>query len=313
MSHICSGLVGFGLLVSGFGKALHSLRFLNHLRRFALIPEPLLPPLCVSLIALECVLGMGLLLSIVPAAMVPAATFFILTVTAISIWGSATGKVSHCGCYGEVAMVTQRQSMVLNATYLAALTIAWMEPLHASFNGASLQTLALTTAVAVFMAGRSSRGPLIDLSRIKPGKRWRSAWLPLNPQILRHSRLLVAFVEPHCPRCKKWLRSLQQLAAHDDQVTLLVVAPETRESTQPPDLGCTGAASAASMSRELFYFLVGVSPTVIEIQGGIITERWIDTLPIGTHADHHADVVSSRSLLETQNASSKTTSPTTPI
>src|SRR5687767_14301096 len=96
---LCSAFVGVVLLYAGVLKALDSANFLRQVRKYGLLGRALERPATLLFIAFECALGVALIVNASPL-VAPIVAVLLLSFVALTFWGSRSGRVEDCGCYG---------------------------------------------------------------------------------------------------------------------------------------------------------------------------------------------------------------------
>ncbi|MBX3469015.1 MAG: hypothetical protein KF878_19260 [Planctomycetes bacterium] len=270
---IACALIGLSLLVAGLTKALDAEPFVAHVRSYGLLPERLLPGACLALVALEWGLGAASLGRVAPAWTLSGAALLLLGLTAVSLWAARGGRVQTCGCYGDVVRLTPRQNAALNLLMigLAGAALALERP---RLDAPAPWAVAASAALGLIGAGLGwtslRRGPIVDSSAARPGRRWRAEWaaLPVEPT---RGTWLVGFLKPECTICRVWARWLERAAeagGHDGVAA--VVAVDDADAPSPFDVRLPTAALPLGELRRL----VRRAPTILVVRDGVIAERW---------------------------------------
>jgi hypothetical protein len=278
---ISQSLVGLVLLFSGAIKAIDSGRFGNHLRRYRFLPDRLVAPACVAIIAFECAFGAALILYLSPW-LYPAGILLFAGFVALNIWGARARRIDDCGCYGGQVDLTPWQSAALDTLYAALLGFAWWQstpPSAASM--VSRVAVALGAGIAAgVLATRSRTAPLIDLGRLRRGARWKNSWLltPPGRDFGRGSHLVV-FMSDTCGFCKQWVPLLN----------ILEVQPDLPSVTGILDLGENEVRRFSEehlirfplsrMRSSLLSQMVDGFPTAVMIENGVIQQRFMGSFP----------------------------------
>ena len=74
--------------------------------------------------ALECALGLALILGVFPSEIIPFSVMLLNILAFLAYWGTSTGRTEDCGCYNGWLNVTPIQSIFLNLVYIALLVFA---------------------------------------------------------------------------------------------------------------------------------------------------------------------------------------------
>lgn len=279
-------LVGAVLAFAGLAKALEPEHFVRHLKNLGLLPGRLLMPAALAVISLQCGLGTALLLRLRPDWLLPAAMVLLLGLAALGYWSTATGRTADCGCYNGLLTFSPLQSLSLDAGYASLLGFAWwwgapvVEP---GFWAVALALLAALGggAVAFWLLDHSSRHgkPLLDLTPMRAGRRWQAHWLP-DAGLPEEGETLVVFLGANCSHCMQWIKVLNRvhqlpgLPSVQGVVTLRsdrLADYLSRSGVRFPLAPITPWA-AARLSRS-------ITPTAVLVQGGVIREKWVRSMP----------------------------------
>jgi hypothetical protein len=287
LTHFCMALVGAVFTATGVMKAVNARPFLRQVEEYRLLRAEHLSYAVPAFIGLELVLGTGLVLR-ASDWLLPAAVVVLVGLTAITIWGTATGRVEDCGCYGGLLLLTPGQGVALNATYLALLAVGW------AATGWDLDARPVTpwrigavalAGIAGAAAGVRSlrRGPLVEYTLLKTGKAWNRRWVThaAGPAAasLTDGACLAVFLSKDCPYCKQWVPFLNIIHVQPDLPPVLgIMALDSA--------GRTGFTSdhaihfpVAEVSRGLAGLLVQGYPTAVLIEGGVIRQTWFGEMP----------------------------------
>jgi hypothetical protein len=232
------------------------------------------------IIELECGIGVGLMLYVFPADLIPLASFLIAFFSALSIWGILSGRVEECGCYGGAFTLSPLKSALINGGYLILLGIAWSFPVK---NYQTPLWKVGLMVVAILITGplvkRSIRAPLYDLSRIKPGKRWRWEWLEGKVPAWGDDERLIVFINHRCSICRKWIPKLNESLSRTDIPHVLGIESEGTPRGEIGDSRYEIEFQTVSLSDKTYRQLAVHPPTAILVREGEIKRKWIGTFP----------------------------------
>lgn len=270
-------LVGIVFLITGFIKVIYSRPFIIHVRHLGILPRPLTEIAASLFIQLECSVGTALVLFAFPVELIPAVMFMILVLSGITVWGVATRRVEDCGCYGGWLNLDIKQSLGLNLVYLVMLVGAWtsvdQDPPIAMW-----KVLAIIGVMALsnFLVRGSANSPLIDLSPLKPGRRWKQRWVEsLDPATAAGNASFVVFMTQSCYRCKEWNEYIVNLAENPELPEPVLIFPEGGKEIEP----LHGSIAHHIIKVGLFRFLVYQTPTAVLVRDGRIEARWVGHFP----------------------------------
>ncbi|MCP4752456.1 MAG: hypothetical protein GY866_16320 [Proteobacteria bacterium] len=280
-AHICTLLVGCILLFFGAVKTLHSYPFLVHVRRFRLFPDRLSALVAILFIELECGLGIALILHAYPHELVPTAFMLLIILTVLTFWGTRSGRVDDCGCYGGLFRLDPRHSLLLNIGYMVLLCIAWFYS-EEDYRTSMWKIWMVVVAILIshFLGKRSIMSPLLDLSRIKAGKSWNPDWLKNDDTIPVRGICFVAFLNHNCPVCEKWIALLNNMHTQAEMPKLIGVVPEKDDGDESFRQMHTIGFQLVMMERRTFNYLASQTPTAILLENGVILEKWVDGFPV---------------------------------
>jgi hypothetical protein len=205
-------IVGATFVWAGFVKAVSPHVFEQHLYKLGWLPQRHVPHFVTLAAALEAGWGAGLVLGVAPAVVLPVTAIVLVALTTISWWGVRSGRTTDCGCYGGYVVPSLAQSIVLNATFVALITIAWLtQPATATPPWKLLAALAIALVAGTLAAAsarflRKNGRFMMDLSPLKIGRAWRARWGATIPD--DNDEHIVSFLGPDCPHCKQWVRVL---------------------------------------------------------------------------------------------------------
>jgi hypothetical protein len=277
---VCTFVVGVVFLLSGGIKALRAGPFIRHVFRYGLLPPRMVLPAAIVGIGLECALGVALMVHLFPSVLVPGTMLLLLGFGALTWWGEASGRIEDCGCYGGLLLVTPKQSVLLNLGYFLLLAIAWGLPVADASTGVwqiLLTVLALGTGST--LGWRSQYEAVVDLSRLRVGKRWKARWLRLLSSDLQLGSYFVVFLSQECPYCKLWVPLLNVMDTQKDLPRVLGVMSLTGSDMDAFKAQHLVRFPLVSMPRLLFHSMTDAFPTAVLIEHGVITDRWVGEIP----------------------------------
>jgi hypothetical protein len=274
-------LVGVLLLATGLLKALSPDTFFNHLFRLRIFPPARLRWITPLLVLGETTLGAALIFGFWPAVIWPLTIVILLALAGLTWWSTSTGRVEDCGCYQGMVEVTPAQSMGLNLVYSVLIAAAlWFRPDSAGLEPARwlpvLFVAVATGALFGLTISRQMRGkpPLLDLSVLKPGRRWKTRWLPGATEQLLEGEHLVALLSTTCPYCKRWVKVLNLVHRRPDlpQVTGALVSSMEDMAVFAFTEG-TRFPIVTARNNHVWGTLPAV-PTAVHLVDGVIQHRW---------------------------------------
>jgi hypothetical protein len=294
--HVAADLVGLVFLGTGTLKALDSVRFLQQLRRYRLLPPAWAVPAAMLFIAFECALGFALVLGL-SRWLLPAAALMLIAFAALTAWATSTGRVDDCGCYGGLVMLTPAQSLALDGVYVALLAVAWsLAARDAGLAGAWWLAVAAVFMAALVTSWRSLRGPLVDLGLLRVGRAWRRGWLKHSPRDLTNGAHFVVFLSRECPYCKNWVPLLNVLEVQPDMPSVVAVMSLDDDGRRAFLAEHLITFPVTFMPQSLVSLMVDAFPTAALVENGRVTGKWIGEMPEPylTRVRHFVDAIAAR-------------------
>jgi hypothetical protein len=281
VSYLCAAAVGVVFLATGTLKLLDAYSFLKHVDQYRLIPPRLVGLAAVLFIGLELALGAALLLGI-SGPLLPGAMLLFVFFAALTIWGTSTGRVEDCGCYGGYLLLTPWQSVALDGGYLILLSLSWyLRPAADSAIG-PLWKWAIFFAVLVAGAGfsiRSARKPLFRFRFLKEGKAWNPGWLKNSPRDLGSGSHFLVFLSKDCPHCKRWVPLLNVLEVQPDLPGVMGIMSLNDAQRQQFLSEHMIRFPIIRMHKGLLSLLARAVPTAVLLENGIIARHWEGEMP----------------------------------
>lgn len=277
-------IVGATFVWTGVIKAVAPHVFSAHLTKLGLIKAKLIPYAVVAAASAETAWGVALILGVAPAFVLPATVAVLAILTGVSWWSVKSGKTTDCGCYGGYVMPTTAQSVALNAALMALVTGAWFVIPH-SWNTDTWK-LIVAGIFAVAFGGLAALSQwflgkhghfMIDTSPLKVGRRWRSNWGATPTGEARE--LIVSYLGPDCPHCKKWVRVLNAMDQTSDLPEVAGVVATSTERLQSFVDGSGIRFPIATIPQTLMNRLVWSVPTTVLVSGGRIQNQWSGNMP----------------------------------
>jgi hypothetical protein len=278
--HVASGLVGLVFLVTGALKALDSARFRDQILRYRLLPYAWVQPAAVLFIAFECTLGIALMLG-VSVWLLPFAALVLAGFAALTAWGTSSGRVDDCGCYGGLVLLTPAQSLALDGVYLALLAAAWwLAPAEMIAPGLwKWGVIAALLIASIVAAWRSLQKPLVDLALLRVGRTFRRRWLKHYARDVTQGAHFVVFLSRDCPYCKRWVPLLNVIEVQPDLPSVVAVMSLEGEELRGFLSEHLITFPVTHMPQSLVSLMVNAYPTAALLDNGRVTEKWIGELP----------------------------------
>ena len=282
---LLSGAVGLILLAAGLVKAMDMELFIRQIMDYGIVSERLLLILSAwGLIALECALGVALLVFYRPRLMLSLTAALLLIFAGATGWAWLTGVTEDCGCYGAWLKQTPGQALVGDLVLLAATAIAWAGCRHVQAPQTRTKAWAVTIACLSGLAlpvvfgfptsainRAQSNGPLIGPIEVHG----------VGDVDLNKGEYLVVLMGAECFHCQEAVPDLNILCDAPDLPPLIALCTseeadciEFVEEFQP-------IFPIGHISDDLFWRLLadGDMPRIILLHDGRTKRVWDQTVP----------------------------------
>lgn len=278
--------VGSVFLVTGIVKALAPMSFFNHIEQLRLLPSKLNIATAIIFTIFELTLGIALILRLFSHWVLPGTIILLLGLTYLTYWSISTGRTDNCGCYSGLIEVSPKQSLLLNALYIALIGFAWVHPANNAFTVLhqltalliALTISSLLTAVSYLYCQKKGK-PILDLTVLRENRPWQSKWLPEEAGNLMTGSHLVVFLSPSCSVCKNWLVVLNLVHKRGDLPAVLGVVAGTPTGLEKFVRSHQLIFPVVAVSPSVMGRFVSSFPTAVVLENGIIRERWLGVIP----------------------------------
>ncbi|MCH8962858.1 MAG: hypothetical protein IH820_16500, partial [Bacteroidetes bacterium] len=168
--------------------------------------------------------------------------------------------------------------VIADLVFMAILALALLFP--ASGHATPPWTLGVVGMVFVigFVLARQSREqPLLDLSRLQPGRRWKQRWLP--ERNLQQGQHFVVFLSRSCSYCKRWVPLLNVMNTQGDLPDVVGIMGIEDEEMAVFRQEHLIRFPVLQMQPMLFRQMVDSYPTAVLIDESVVKERWVGEIP----------------------------------
>jgi hypothetical protein len=286
--HFGSSLVGVVLLLAGLAKALDPQNFSRYLGDLRLVSSRFVPSVTFMLVILQCGLGAALVISLWLRWLMPATILLLVALASLSSWAIRSGRTPDCGCYNGIVTFSPEQSLILDAVYVVLLACGWRWGTQVSepepWKIASVLVIAAGAGLLAYVSLRheaETGKPLLELSPLRPGRRWNLRWMKEGSDVSRgDGKKIVVFLGASCHYCRRWIKVLNvvhRLPGFPD-VQGIVLLPDKDLSDYVSREGVEFPVTTAKpwvMAR----LVRGFTPTAVVVEGGVIQEKWIGSMP----------------------------------
>ena len=290
---LLAGTVGLILLIAGLVKAMDMELFIRQIRDYGIMSQHVLLALSAwGLIALECALGIGLLIFYRPKITLALTSLLWITFLGATSWAWLTGATEECGCFGAWVEYTPAQAVMENLILLVATLLArvW----HKESYRPQSRVKAWCVAISFLIGAALPLALGFPLSRITQSP-WETIEIELSKLQIRglekinlsRGSHLIIMMDTDCEHCKEALPALDALAEATDLPSVTALCPNdesdrTRfiEEFQP-------AFPLGQIEESVFFRILGLGdvPRTILVKDMRVQGVW----------DHH---VPDRKLIE---------------
>jgi hypothetical protein len=281
MGYLCAVLPGVAFLTAGVMKALDTRAFYRQIRDYEILPSQVAWQTAIALAALECFAGGSLLLAISSFA-APMTILLLGCFSGVTVWSAATGRAENCGCYGGVLSLTPRQSVLLNALYVALLGVSWRLGAPVPEYGRQWRIAAvilLSAGAGVTSFCSLYYGALIDVGFLKVGRNWRKKWSPPDAPDLTSGSWFVVFLSKDCPHCKAWIPFLNIIQVQPQSPGVVGLMSMTGEERKVFLAQHMIRFPIHTVARRLLSHFAEAYPTAALLDNGVIRSKWVGELP----------------------------------
>ncbi len=263
-------------MLTGALKVVYSRPFIVHVRNLGILPLTFNEVAASLFIQLECGIGVALVMSIFTVELILILIGLIFILSMLSAWGVISGRVDDCGCYGGWLNLSLKQSLGLNLIYLLLLAIGWSNletdpPILMWKVWIIMGVFVLTN----FLIRRSANSPLIDISPIRPKRRWKAEWFDFSEFNGERETRLVIFLRTRCQLCRSWEPYILNLMDQEDLPLPIIIFPDADES---PNFW-NEKIPLQRMKPGLFRYLIYQAPTAVLVKSGLIVNKWVARFP----------------------------------
>jgi hypothetical protein len=286
-------LIGAVILAAGLIKTISPYGFRTHLESLGFIPPQLVAGLTVVSAAIEVAWGTALLLQVSLSFLLPASILGLVILSGITWFSSRNASISDCGCYGGYVSLSPAQSIALNAAFITVLAVSWFAGVRgeATLSSTSIIVIAIGALAGLFTFAAERHDekhgePLVDVSPIKVGNRWKDSWAAGATRGLK-GEFFVSFMGLSCPCCKLWVKVANAMTHSPEmpQVFGVVAASQAQIASFVHEYRVTFPVS--HISQSLMARMTRQVPTTAVIRDGVIQDIFFGLMP----AEHSTRLV----------------------
>jgi hypothetical protein len=287
VSRLLGGAVGLVLVIASMFKATDMELFLEQIRQYGIISHYAVVTLGAwGLIALECTLGVALLVFYRPRFILPMTSMLLLIFIGVTGWAWLTDATTECGCYGHWISRTPGEGALENLIFLAAIVPAWIVHRHSETPKRSPKAWIVAAACLIGLAQPVIFG--FPISRIiqPPSKTAELELGGLQIQGLKnvdlsHGLYLIVLMETDCPYCQEAVPELNMLADRPDMPVLIGLIPTGNELHIKFTDAYQPAFPIGQISDDAFWRLLGDGhiPRIFLVRDGRLLKAWDRKVP----------------------------------
>ncbi len=287
VSRLLGGAVGLVLLIASLLKATDMELLLEQIRQYGIISHYVLVTLGAwGLIALECTLGVALLVFYRPRLTLPITAILLLTFIGVMGWAWLTDATTECGCYGRWLRRTPGEGVLENLIFLAAIVPAWVVHRHSEAPKSSLKAWIVAAACLIGLALPLVFGfpisriiqPPIKTAEIELGQLQVQGLKNID---LSHGSYMIILMETDCPHCQEAIPELNMLADTLIIPGLIGLVPNEEELRIKFIDEFQPAFPIEQISDDTFWRLLGDGhiPRIFLVRDGRILKVWDGRVP----------------------------------
>lgn len=278
IAHLLSSVIGLILLITALIKVNESRSFVTHIMKLELFPHKISYYFAFFITGFEAALGIGLLLNSYPEYLLPLAIAQFLFFAVLTYWGTSTGKVDDCGCYGGLLAIEPSTSILLDFVYAAILVVSYLllpEVVITSL-WQWIVPLAILPVAAYFAYG-SFKEAYFDLSRLKAGKKWNANWI--SGVDTSEGEFFIVFFGKDCPYCKRWVPLMNVMNTQRDLPKVIGLMNLSEEEIHAFKENHLVRFEVLNIRKALWNTMINAVPTAVKLRDGVIEDKWEGQLP----------------------------------
>lgn len=284
---LIAGAVGIVLLSAAFMKMMDMDLFIRQMRDYGIISNYLLLSINArALIAIECALGVGLLLFYRPKLTLLLTSVLFLIFVGATGWAWLTDATRDCGCFGAWVKRTPAEAMIEGLILLALTVIAWA--IHRPSQKPEARPKAWAIAVAC-LAGLIL--PLVfgsPVTRADPNQTKTGDILLGDFQIegvdrvdLDHGDYLLVLMDTDCSHCRDAVAALNWLAEDPDLPEVIGLSSNGEDQLKTFRKELQAIFPIGHITEEDFRRLLGDGnvPRTFLVRDRVVQEVWDIEIP----------------------------------
>ena len=284
---LLAGAVGLILLTAGLLKATDIELFIEQIGDYGIISQGIVLTLSAwGLIALECVLGVGLLIFYRPRLILSLTALLLLIFLGATTWAWLTDVTEDCGCFSAWLRRTPGEAVLGNLILLAAIALAWLGHRTIQVPQSRGKTWAIATACLIGLTLPVVFGFRTTGIRLPESKAVEVEIGYLRIQGLEHIDLnqgvyLIVLMDTECLHCQEVVSELNELAQETDLPHIIALC--TNEESQRIMFveKFELIFPIGKIEEDVFWRLLteGDIPRIILVRDGHVQQIWDQKIP----------------------------------
>jgi hypothetical protein len=284
---LLAGAVGLILLTASVLKATDMELFIGQIRDYGIISQSIVLTLSAwGLIALECVLGVGLLIFYRPRLILSLTAMLLLIFVGATSWAWLTGSTEDCGCFGAWLRRTPGEAAVENLILLAATALAWVGQRYTQVPQPRAKAWAVATACLIGLMLPVAFGFTISQTG---NPQWKTVEIELSQlQIkgldqfdLRHRAYLIILMDTECLHCQEAVPELNTLAQETGLPPVIALCKNEERQRMMFEEEFEPIFPIGQIKEDVFWRLIADNntPSVILLRDGHVQQIWDEKIP----------------------------------
>jgi len=279
--------VGLTLLIAGLLKATDMELFIGQIRDYGIISQKIVLILSAwGLIALECALGVGLLVFYRPRLILSLTAMLLLILVGATTWAWWTGATVDCGCFGAWLNHTPGEAVLVTLILLAATVLAWVGYRHTQAPQPRAKAWAVATACLIGLTLPVAFG--FTISQTDQVQR-KAVEIELSQlQIkgldqfdLRRGAYLIILMDTGCLHCQEAVPELNALAEAVELPAVIGLSMNEESERKSFVEQFQPLFSIGRIKEDIFWQLLdkGEIPRIMLVNDRRVTKVWDETVP----------------------------------
>jgi hypothetical protein len=284
---LIAGVVGIVLLSAACVKMMDIDLFIRQMRDYDVLSNYFLLSISArALIALECTLGVGLLLFFRPKLTLLLTSALLLIFVGATGWAWLTDATSECGCFGAWVKRTPAEAVLEGLILLTLTVIAWAISRPSQKPEARSKAWGMAVAcLAGLILPLSFGSPVtrVDANPTKTGDILLGDFQieGLDRFDLTHGDYLLVLIDTGCSHCQDAIDALNRLAADPDLPEVIALSSNGEDQLKTFRNEFQAIFPIGRITEEDFWRLLGEGdvPTTLLVRDRVVQAVWNTEIP----------------------------------